>query len=85
LRTPSESKSVHYILTFISIVGYRLEVDEVRANQRVVDLVVVAQLNFYPLAERREHLGEHDLLVPHGSVAILFNARLALRKKRTHN
>ena len=47
-----------------------------------VDRVVIPELDLYPLAQRRKHLGEDDLLVPHRRVAVPFHARLALQTKR---
>jgi hypothetical protein len=53
----------------------------VRPNNRVPDGVAFPQLNLDPLAEGREHLGEDDLLVPHGRVSVLLHARAALKEE----
>ncbi len=53
------------------------EVQEVRPDDRVPDGVALPQLDLDPLAERREHLGEDDLLVPHRPVGVLLDAGAA--------
>ncbi len=68
-------------LTLFSVVRYLAQIQEVRANDGVSHRVALPQLYLNPLAERREHLGEHDLLVPNGAVRVLLHARAALEKK----
>ena len=65
-------------LTPVSIIGDGLEVDEVRSDDVGVHRVVVPQLQLDALAQWREHLREHDLLVPHRGVRVLAHACIAL-------
>lgn len=65
-------------VTSFAVVRYGLEVDEVRADD-CVHRIVVPQLNFYPLAQGREHFGENNLLVPHWRIAVFPHARFALK------
>lgn len=53
-----------------------------RSYGDVVDLIGVPDLDLHAFAERREHLGEYDLLVPHGLVAALLDRRFPLFTKR---
>ena len=71
-------KTVH--LTLVPVVGDLTEVDEVRSDDGVTDCVALSKLDLDPLAQWREHLGEDDLLVPNGSVRVLFHGRSALQK-----
>lgn len=68
-------------LTLLSVVGDRLQIDEMRSDNGRFDWIVVPELDFDPLTERREHLGEYQLLVPHGGVAVLFHAGFALKRE----
>lgn len=65
--------------TFVAIVRYFAQVDEVRSDGHVVDFVRVSDLDLDALAERREELREDDLLVPNGFVAALLDRRLPLK------
>ena len=76
-------KKIHVIFmkffTFFTVVGDEAEVEEMSADDGVADGVTLSQLDLDPLAERREHLREHDLLVPHGSVGVLLHRGAALQ------
>lgn len=48
----------------------------------VVDLIRVPYLDLHAFAEWREHLGEHDLLIPDGLIAALLDCGLALDRER---
>lgn len=54
-----------------------------RANDGIVDGVIVPQLYLDALTQGREHLREDDLFVPHRRVAILLYARLTLQPNPT--
>ena len=56
-----------------------------RADDVVVDALVVAQLDLETATERREHLGEDDLLVPHRLVAAALHRRPALTAITQYN
>lgn len=62
----------------LAVVADLLQVDEVCADDGGMHGIVVAQLYLYPLAERREHLGEDYLLVPNRGVAVPLHAGLTL-------
>lgn len=65
--------------TFVAIVRYFAQVNEVGSDGHVVDFVRVSDLDLDALAERREELREDDLLVPNGFVAALLDCRLPLK------
>ena len=67
-------------LTLVTVVGDLAEVKEVGADDGVPDRVALSQLNLDPLAQRGEHLREHDLLVPHWSVAVLLHRSATLEE-----
>lgn len=69
-------------LTFLAVIADRVEVQKVGADQRVVDRVHVLQLKLDALTQRREHLREDDLLVPHRCVATLLHWSAALETQR---
>jgi len=50
--------------TFLAVVGYFREIDEVRSDDVAVDAVAVAKLDLDAATQRRKHLREDDLLVP---------------------
>lgn len=49
------------------------------SNDGIVDRIVVSQLDLDALAERREHLREHDLLVPRWTASALADGSFALK------
>lgn len=59
--------------TFVTIVRYLAQVNKVRSYGNVVDLIRVSYLDLHAFAERREQLGEDDLLVPDWFVAALLD------------
>lgn len=66
------------ILAFVAVVRYFREVDKVRSNDVIIDIVCVTKLYLDPPTKWREHLGEYDLLVPDRLVATSPDRRPAL-------
>jgi hypothetical protein len=53
-----------------------------RPNDRVVDGVIVTELQLYALTKGREHFCKHQLFIPHRSITILLHACLALERAK---
>lgn len=66
-------------LTLLSVIRDHLQVDEVRPDDGRLDGVIGPQLDLDALAERREHFGEDQLLVPHGRVAVFLHRGFSLK------
>lgn len=49
-----------------------------RADDRIVDSVVIPQLDLDALTQRGEHLSEHDLLVPARASGVALNGSAPL-------
>lgn len=69
--------------TFVTIIGYFAQVNEVGSDCNVIDLIGVSYLDFQTFAERREQLSEDQLLVPDWFIAALLDWGLSLKTKHT--
>lgn len=67
--------------TFLAVVRYSREINEVRSDDVTVNTVVVTKLNLDASTKWRKHLSEDDLLVPDWLIAVLSHRSLALQTR----